>query len=247
MSLARDRRDWEALGRSDPLWAVWTHPDRRQGGWAAYEDEFFGAGVAEVGGILAAGARHGVPAARGRALDFGCGVGRLTRALAGHFDEVLGLDLSDAMVERARDLNGDRPNCRFEVNATAELVGLSDGAFDLVISLITLQHVSESAAVRSYLRELARVLAPGGLLAVQAPLHVPRRVRWHPARAVHAVARAAGRTPGRLAPWAMHLGGISREAAEGSLQSGGAHVLEVLADGRVGSDLIPSRLYLGTR
>ena len=247
MTLAGDRRDWEALGRSDPLWAVWTHPERRHGGWAGHEDEFFGAGAGEVRGILAAGARHGVPAARGRALDFGCGVGRLTRPLAEHFDEVLGLDLSRAMVERAREVSADRPNCRFEVNATADLVGLADGSFDLVLSLITLQHVSERAAVRSYLRELARVLAPGGLLAVQAPLHVPRRVRWHPARAAHALARAAGRTPGRLAPWAMHLGGISREAAEQSLRAGGARVLEVLPDGRVGSDLIPSRLYLGTR
>ena len=177
MSLAGDRRDWEALGRSDPLWAVWTHPDRRGGGWAGHEDEFFGAGAGEVEGILAAGARHGVPAARARALDFGCGVGRLTRALAERFDEVLGLDLSGAMVERARELNADRPNCRFEVNATAELPALGNGSFDLVLSLITLQHVSDRAAVRSYLRELARVLAPGGLLAVQVPVHVPRRVR----------------------------------------------------------------------
>ena len=45
----------------------------------------------------------------------------------------------------------------------------------------------------------------------------------------------------------MHLRGIPRQDAEQSLRAGGARVVEVLADGRVGSDLIPSRLYLGTR
>ncbi len=247
MSLAKDRRDWEALGRSDPLWAVWTHPDRREGGWAGHEEEFFDTGAGEVAKILAAGTGHGVPSGRARALDFGCGVGRLSRALREHFDQVLGLDLSGPMVERARELNRDRPGCSFEVNSTAELVGLEDGEFDLVLSLITLQHVSDPAAVRSYLRELARVLAPGGLLAVQLPLGVPRRVRWHPARAAHALARVGGLAPRWLAPWAMHLGGLRQDVVEKSLGAGGVRVLEVQADGRVGSDLIPSRLYLGTR
>lgn len=247
MSLARDRRDWEALGRADPLWAVWTHPDRRSGGWAGHEQEFFEAGAGEVAKVLAAGARHDRPTARRRALDFGCGVGRLSRALSAHFDEVLGLDLSQPMVARAREFNVDRPGCRFEVNATAELTGLEDGEFDLVLSLITLQHVSDPAAVRYYLSELARVLAPGGLLAVQLPLRVPRRVRWHPGRVAHAAARIAGRAPGRLAPWAMHLGGLAQDAVEQSLRAGGARVMEVMEDGRAGSDLIPSHLYLGTR
>ena len=229
------------------MWAVWTHPDRRQGGWAGHEEEFFDTGAGEVAKVLAAGARHGMPTGRARALDFGCGVGRLSRALTERFDDVLGLDLSSPMVERARELNADRPACHFEVNASAELVGLRDGAFDLVLSLITLQHVSDAAAVRSYLRELARVLAPGGLLAVQLPVHVPRRVRWHPARAAHALARAAGLSPRRLAPWAMHLGGLSQDAAEESLRRGGARVLEAEADGRAGTDVIPSRLYVGTR
>lgn len=247
MSLANDRRAWEALGRDDPLWAVWTQPDRRHGRWAGHEEEFFAAGAGEVEKILAAGAWHGLPTGRARALDFGCGVGRLSRALADHFEAVLGLDLSAPMVERARRLNADRPRCTFEVNATTELAGLEDGAFDLVLSLITLQHVSDPVAVRSYLRELARVLAPGGLLAVQLPLRVPRRVRWHPGRAAYAVARAAGRAPRRLAPWAMHLGGLPRAAAEESLGAGGVRVLDVIADGRAGSELIPSRLYLATR
>jgi SAM-dependent methyltransferase len=200
-----------------------------------------------VAKVLSAGAGHNLPAERRRALDFGCGVGRLSRALASHFDEVLGLDLSAPMVARARELNADRPACRFEVNDSTALTGLGDGEFDLVLSLITLQHVSEPAAVRAYLSELGRVLAPGGLLAVQLPLRVPRRVRWHPGRVAHALARLAGRTPARLAPWAMHLGGLSQDAAEESLRAGGVRVLEAIADGRAGSDLIPSRLYLATR
>ena len=247
MSLARDRRDWEALGERDPMWAVWTHPERRDGGWAGHEREFFDGGAGEVGKVLATGARHGLPSRRRSALDFGCGVGRLSRALSAYFDDVLGVDISEPMVERARELNADQPGCRFEVNLTPRLEGLRDKSFDLVLSLITLQHVSDPAAVRSYLRELARVLAPAGLLAVQLPLRVPRRVRWHPARAAHALARATGRAPARLAPWAMHLGGLDQPAAEDSLRAGGAQMVEVVADDRAGSQLIPSRLYLATR
>ena len=247
MSLANDRRDWEALGRNDPLWGVWSDPARRGGGWAGHEQEFFDAGAGEVAGVLAAGRRHDRPLAHRRALDFGCGVGRLSRALTEHFDEVLGLDLSHTMVERARQMNAGTPGCRFEVNSTPDLGTLDDRGFDLVISLITLQHVSDTEAVRSYLRELARVLAAGGLLAVQVPLRVPRRVRWHPARLLHAGARAAGRSPQWLAPWSMHLGGVAHDAVQESLEAGGARLLESLPDGRTGSDLLPSRLYLATR
>ena len=53
-------------------------------------------------------AARGLPRARALALDFGCGAGRLSRALAAHFEHVVGVDVSASMIETARALNRRR-------------------------------------------------------------------------------------------------------------------------------------------
>ena len=78
MSLAAQRRDWDELAELDPYWAICTTPGKRFGGWDT--DEFFATGEREIGAVLAEAEPLGVPGARGEALDFGCGLGRLTRA-----------------------------------------------------------------------------------------------------------------------------------------------------------------------
>src|SRR5205085_632265 len=140
-------------------WAVCTTQGTRFGGWDV--DEFFATGEVEVAEILAAAERLGVPRARGAALDFGCGLGRLTRALATRFDRTVGVDISPRMVDRARTLTPD-PACEFRVNSGADLAGLADGACDLVLSSVVLQHVPQRRWIEAYLREFARVVCPGG-------------------------------------------------------------------------------------
>src|SRR3954466_15239886 len=80
VALAQLRNTWQALGEDDPLWAILSQPDKRGGRWDA--DTFFAAGEQEVAAILAHCAALARPQAHRLALDFGCGVGRLTRALA---------------------------------------------------------------------------------------------------------------------------------------------------------------------
>jgi len=82
--LAEHQRDWEDLARLDPLWAIASAPDRRHGAWD--DDEFMAGGRRKVAAIMRT--LHGLdaPIDRRRALDFGCGVGRLTLPLAGHFE-----------------------------------------------------------------------------------------------------------------------------------------------------------------
>jgi SAM-dependent methyltransferase len=158
--------DWEGLAADDPLWAVLTRPDCRGGRWDP--DEFFTTGSDEVADIIGRVRRLRPRLWPGRALDFGCGVGRLTRPLADHFDEVVGVDIAPTMIDLARRYHADRPTCRFEVNQAEDLARFPDDSFDLVLSLIVLQHVPPTAAVR-YVREFCRVLAPGGVVVVQIP------------------------------------------------------------------------------
>ena len=102
------------------------------------------------------------------ALDFGCGVGRLTRALAAHFDRVTGVDISPAMIEHARE--HPSPGLEYVVNEAADLRRFADAQFDFVYSSITLQHMPPRFA-RNYIAEFLRVLKPGGILLFQLPSH----------------------------------------------------------------------------
>ena len=104
----------------------------------------------------------------GRALDFGCGVGRLTRALADRFDTCDGVDVAASMVERARALNGDNERVRFHHNDAPDLQLFGDESFDFILALIVLQHM-EPRLMRGYLREFLRVLRPGGVAYFNIP------------------------------------------------------------------------------
>ena len=56
--------------------------------------DFFQTGVTEIDRVMEYAATLPVSFARHRALDFGCGIGRLTQALASHFSEVHGVDIA---------------------------------------------------------------------------------------------------------------------------------------------------------
>src|SRR5438034_9687481 len=102
---SRHVRDWEELAELDPLWAVLSDPGRSGGRWPI--DEFFATGEGEVSGALDVAANLGRPQEFEQALDFGCGLGRLTRALAGRFRRCVGGDVSPRMIVRARERNRD--------------------------------------------------------------------------------------------------------------------------------------------
>jgi SAM-dependent methyltransferase len=186
VKLTRHRRDWDDLAGEDLYWSILSDPDRRFSEWDA--DAFLASGRQEIAGALQRAASFGLPRAHGRALDFGCGAGRLTRALAERFDEAVGVDISERMIEEARHING--PAATFVVNVTPDLRLFADASLDLVYSSNVLQHIADTAAIRSYLGEFVRVLRPGGLLTFQLPSHIPLRHRLQPRRRVYHALRA---------------------------------------------------------
>lgn len=159
-------RYWERAGRADPMAVILTGPDFQPARWD--HAEFFAAGRADVENLMAKLRALAPHMPRRSAIDFGCGVGRISRALARHFDRVIGIDVAASMIDRARALNRDEPRCTFAVNRSRRLRGIRDDSFDLVYSRLVLQHIPPPAAT-VYLRELVRVLAPGGVLMFQLP------------------------------------------------------------------------------
>ncbi|HEY7149565.1 MAG TPA: class I SAM-dependent methyltransferase [Gaiellaceae bacterium] len=188
--LDRHKQEWEELAKVDPLWAICTSADRLGGGWELAE--FFDTGEAEISEMLKVADDLGEPVRRERALDFGCGVGRLSRPLAERFRECVGIDISEGMVKLARELNDDRPSCRFLVNAAPDLGQLETESFDLVYSALVLQHMPSVEMVESYVSEFLRVLRPGGLAVFQTLSHIPLALRLQPRRRVYAFLRGLG-------------------------------------------------------
>jgi SAM-dependent methyltransferase len=154
------KSDWESLAKRDALSAILTDESKSGGKWSI--PEFMATGDAEIETVLrhleAIGLR---PDLHGAVLDFGCGVGRLTQSLARRFQSCIGVDISQEMITQANALN-HYGHCRYVVSATPQLP-FADESFSFVYSNIVLQHVPRRFAV-NYLRELARVLAPGGVL-----------------------------------------------------------------------------------
>lgn len=165
-SLKQLARRWESLAQEDALWAICADPARRNGAWS--EQEFFAAGEREIETVLDYLRSLNIPVNKDwPALDFGCGAGRLTRALAGRFRECWGVDVSPTMIEKARALNCDQPRCKFRLNQEPDLRTFDDATFGFIYSSLVLQHIPPKF-LPGYLKELARLLCPGGVLVFQA-------------------------------------------------------------------------------
>ena len=125
----RDRatRDWNTFGETEPYFAVLTH-DRflSEQMSAADREAFFAFGEADIAQIFDL-----IDIAPKSALDFGCGVGRLTRALVKRVDRVAGVDAAESMLRIARE---NVPNATFST-------AIPNERFDLIVSLLVFQHI----------------------------------------------------------------------------------------------------------
>ncbi|MGC1108097.1 MAG: class I SAM-dependent methyltransferase [Candidatus Acidiferrales bacterium] len=96
-------------------------------------------------------------------VEIGCGVGRLTRAIAPEVGRVIALDISDRMLAIARQAN--LPNADFRGVDGFTLPGVPDSSVDLALGYCVFQHLPSHAALKSYLEEMHRVVKPGGMIA----------------------------------------------------------------------------------
>jgi SAM-dependent methyltransferase len=101
-----------------------------------------------------------------RMLEIGCGIGRVLTHFAPFFERVDGIDIAPEMVDQAR-ASGLPANVRVAVSSGGDLRGFHDDDVDFVFSYLVFQHIPEGAVIRSYLKEIRRILRPGGRAALQ--------------------------------------------------------------------------------
>jgi ubiquinone/menaquinone biosynthesis C-methylase UbiE len=128
------------------------------------DEEFFATGADVVRALE--GELKRVPGAK-RALEIGCGPGRLMRPMARHFEEIHGVDVADEMVARAQRNLAATPNAHAHHATGSDLSAFQDNYFDFVYSYAVFQHIPSGDVVFGYLREVARVLKPGGIAHLQ--------------------------------------------------------------------------------
>ena len=158
----------------------------------------------------------------GFAVEVGCGPGRMTPALVERFDRVLGVDVSPAMIARAREAV-PFPTVEFRTIAGDRLEGVADGSVDVLVCYLVLQHLPSVGHVLGYLREFGRVLARDGEAFVQLPVLdggvVPRAWRTARTAALPLARRGADRSAAVRGPR------VTDEELERGLRAAGLRVL----------------------
>lgn len=241
------KRDWNEIGKLDGLWSILSEPDKRHRRWDV--DEFFATGRREVDVVIATAEQWDLPVRHRLALDFGCGVGRLSRALAAHFEQVVGVDISDVMISQARELNLDVPKCSFQVLDGRTLGGFADRSFDLIYSWIVLQHIANRQAIEGRIYDFMRLLADGGILVFQLPSSIPMRRRIQLRPRLYAALRRLHISQeflyGQLGLHPIRMCAIPEDAVVRMLVSAGGRVLRIDRS-RMGQTAIQDRTYYVT-
>ena len=163
---------WDERAREDAYFFI----DNRRDYGSTELDSFWAGGEADLDQVLEVCGAQLEPG--DVALDIGCGAGRLTRALAGRVKQVYGIDVSAEMIERAREHHASLDNVTWLHGDGTTLQPVADASIDAIVSHVVFQHIPDPQITYGYVREMGRVLRPGGWAAFQvsndASIHVRR-------------------------------------------------------------------------
>lgn len=162
-------RTWRHWGRVDPYFGVLSHPRFQKTSIADSRAEFFDSGTGQIVSTLELLDKHFDRAQRSRALDFGCGVGRLTLPLARAYEHVVGVDISPHMLAECKDNAAGAGLDHIELASSSNDLEEVKGHFDLVHSYLVLQHIPVAKGM-AIVNELLDRVAPGGLVSLHVSL-----------------------------------------------------------------------------
>jgi ubiquinone/menaquinone biosynthesis C-methylase UbiE len=252
MELTRSKKNWEELGQQDPMWAILSDPSKKGRRWDPAA--FFKTGEGDVNGLLDEIRVAEFPLQRGTALDFGCGLGRLTQALCRHFDKCYGVDISSTMLAEANRYNRFGAACEYVLNSASDLRCFADDSFDFIYSHLVLQHIPPEAGIQ-YVAEFVRVLKVGGLLIFQAPSE-QRSVQEQPVMtpaAPEPVAAATEEPPASPAPSTslyenmeklIDMHALPRKQVVAAIEQAGGRILQVQEYNSAGPEWLSFRYWV---
>jgi SAM-dependent methyltransferase len=167
---ASSNEEWRRWGGEDPFWGVATWAGRERGGehpWTA--EEFYALGLSDWQDFRKHLEAFGVPDHES-ALEIGCGAGRLTKHVASDYARVIGVDVSKGMLETARrHIENNRIDFRL---GNGLVLPAEDADVDVVLSTHVFQHFDSVTIARQNFAEIVRVLRPGGVMLVHAPMYL---------------------------------------------------------------------------
>ncbi|MFZ5705448.1 MAG: class I SAM-dependent methyltransferase [Pseudomonadota bacterium] len=226
--------EWKKFGETEPHWSVLVSDDFRQENLAENIERFYASGKPDIDIHLNFLRRSGLSTHFRRAMDFGCGVGRLSLALAAHADAVVGVDISPPHLALARERAGTvaAGNVTFEaIGSVDDLAGL--GLFDLVISRIVLQHNPPPVMAAIY-RRLLDALTPGGVAIVQMPTYIVGQ-------------RFAAESYLSSEQPAMEMNALSQDRIFEIIDAAGCVPVEIREDGAAGGNAISHTIAVRKR
>ena len=163
-------------------------------------------------------------------LEIGCGVGRMTRPIAARARRVVALDVSEKMLDRAREVNAGLRNVSWVRGEGSSLVGIEDESIDACISYVVLQHIPDPKMVLAYVTEMGRVLRPGGWALFQ--VSTDQRVHGLRGRRLRKRLRGlAGRAPKGLDHPAWRGSAVEVEDVRRAAAGGGMALERVVGEG----------------
>jgi len=167
---AASNAEWEQWGESDPFWGVASWAGRERGGENPWTPgEFYELGRSDWADFRRHWQSYGI--APGVCIEIGCGAGRLTKHVAGDFQQVIAVDVAQGMLATARE-HVTEPNVDFRLGNGLVVPADSDTA-DGVFSSHVFQHFENLTLARDNFREIARVLVPGGTAMIHLPVYLP--------------------------------------------------------------------------
>ena len=229
--LSNIAREWRTFGETAPHWSVVTSDAFSVENIDRNLEHFYALGQEHLKSMLNPLTRAGLGERRfHKALDFGCGVGRLTLPLATVTDKVTGVDISPPHLrlarQRAEQIGAD--NVEFLAIDVINDLDQLDG-YDLIVSFIVLQHNPPPVMVE-ILRKLLGALGPSGCAIIQIPTYIAG-FRFDVADYL-----SNAQPP-------MEMNAIPQHVVFDTAESAGCRVLEVREDSFMGADLGVSHTF----
>jgi SAM-dependent methyltransferase len=209
------RRFWDGRARENPWWFINSTLDYHD----PDVDRFWESGERDLESLLA---RFGVELERSdHVVEIGCGAGRMSRAIARRAGALTAVEVAPRMLELARSHNEGIENVEWLLGDGTSLAGVPDASADACISYVVLQHIPDPEVTLGYVREMGRVLRPGGWALFQISndpaVHRPRRQgprrRWQSLRGRLPRGQA---DPAWLGSW-VEIADLRAAAADGEM------------------------------